>query len=171
MESMGKSDSIITAGGSASRNEKKGYSLVQLVFYVVGFLFVYSGIVKLFDVYVFLSDIYGYAIASPRLGVLLAFFLPHAEILMGLCLIANIIRPGSLLLSILLLAVFCLAQGTVLALGRQVSCGCFGSSTETVNLLTLMRTGLILVVCCLLYYIEMRSHSIVEGEAIQGSAS
>jgi len=168
---MDKVNSITGPGGSAPMNRRKGYFFVQFVFYVIGFLFLYSGIVKLFDIYAFLSDIYGYSIVTPRLGVLLALLLPHAEILMGLGLIANVLRQGSLLLSILLLTLFLVAQGIALSLGLQVSCGCFGSSSETVSLLTLMRTGAIVIVCLLLYYIEMKSHSVVEYKKTLESVS
>lgn len=93
---------------------------------LVGGMFVWSGAAHLANPYYFLSTIYQYELTSAPIGALIASYLPFLELVLAVCLLSNAgLRPAWLVTS-LLLSSFVAVQGSALARGLKISCGCFG---------------------------------------------
>jgi uncharacterized membrane protein YphA (DoxX/SURF4 family) len=117
----------------------------------LGCIFLYSSIAKMRQPYDFLSDVYGFEMSGPKLGMLLAMVLPWLELFVGICLIGGIFVSGALLASIAMGAMFTFAISSALYRGLNITCGCFGSSSGVISYLTLVRSGLILVAAVVAY--------------------
>ncbi|HTM53290.1 MAG TPA: MauE/DoxX family redox-associated membrane protein [Pirellulales bacterium] len=108
---------------------------------LLGFVLLLSAFAHLGNPYFFLTSVYQYQLVSPRVGQLAAMMLPM--LLVGICLVARVMVGGALILASALLAVFMSAQAWAYANGLNMSCGCFGSSTEMVGASTLVRVAAI----------------------------
>ncbi len=117
----------------------------------LGIVFVYSGIIKITRPYDFLSTVFGYEIGGPTLPIPIAALLPFLEVILGVSLLAGVAILGSLLLVMLVLAVFAAAQIFVLINGILASCGCFGTA-EHVSLMTVSRTGALLLLSAFCWF-------------------
>jgi len=125
-----------------------------------GCLFIWSGLLKIRQPYIFLSSIYDYGIVGPKVGILVAMVLPWLEVILGCCLAGGILVSGSFLTVIILFTIFTFNFATVLYQGLKISCGCFGSdSSDVITYLTLMRSCLMLAVCVIAYVLLLISHS------------
>lgn len=93
----------------------------------LGVLFVAASADKLLHPGDFVQVILNYHLAGPALAVWTAALLPWLELLCGLALILNRAASGAALLVTLMLAVFLAAEGSALARGLDISCGCFHS--------------------------------------------
>jgi uncharacterized membrane protein YphA (DoxX/SURF4 family) len=101
--------------------------------FVVGVVFIWSGIIKIVDPLLFAQDVANYRVFPQSLSLLIALGLPWIEVLCGLLLVLGIwVRAASLLLSGLLLAFLILIVTTIVR-GIDVACGCFGSLSHTVD--------------------------------------
>ena len=105
-----------------------------LVFrFVVGVVFIWSGIIKVIAPLLFAQDVANYQIFPQGLAFLIALILPWIEILCGLLLVLGIwSRTASLLISGLLVAFLILLSTTIIR-GIDVACGCFGALSHTVD--------------------------------------
>ena len=121
----------------------------------LGSLFLYSSLPKIRHPYDFLSDVYSYEIVGRQLGLLVAMVLPWAELLTGICLLGGIFVGGALLMSIGMAVMFTFVISWALYQGLNISCGCFGSGTEKITYLTLIRAIGILLASCLAYGITI----------------
>jgi hypothetical protein len=93
---------------------------------LVGGIFIWSGSAHLANPYYFLSTVYQYELTSAPIGAFVAAYLPFLELLLAVCLLSNCCqRPTWVVTSFLLLS-FVAVQGSALARGLQISCGCFG---------------------------------------------
>ncbi|HLW35265.1 MAG TPA: MauE/DoxX family redox-associated membrane protein [Chthoniobacterales bacterium] len=97
---------------------------------ITGGVFVYAGAVKAFDPVQFGLDIDNFKILPWFVSVRLAFFLPWLEILCGVALVLRVLYRGGL--SILTLAVLVFIGATVAAKlrGLDITCGCFGHTSQ-----------------------------------------
>jgi len=112
----------------------------------LGCLFVYSALPKIRQPYDLLHDVYNYEIVGPKLGLLVAMTLPWVELLTAICLLGGIFAVGALFVSIGMAAMFTVVIAWALYQGLNISCGCFGSGTETITYVTLIRAiGIFLV--------------------------
>lgn len=93
---------------------------------IVGGMFVWSGSAHLANPYYFLSTIYQYELTSAPVGVLIASYLPFLELVLAACLLSSICSRPVWLVTSLLLLMFVAVQGSALARGLRISCGCFG---------------------------------------------
>jgi len=93
---------------------------------IVGGIFVWSGTAHLANPYYFLSTIYQYELTSATIGAIVASYLPFLELILAVCLLSNIGRRPAWLITSLLLISFVAVQGSALARGLRISCGCFG---------------------------------------------
>lgn len=102
----------------------------RIVGVIVGGLFVYAGAVKALDPVQFGLDIDNFKILPWFISVRLAFFLPWLEILCGLAVVFRVLYRGGL--SILTLAVLVFIGATVAAKARglDITCGCFGHTSQ-----------------------------------------
>ncbi len=88
-------------------------------------LFIYGGVVKLFDPKAFARTISGYDLVPEALLPVVAIGLPIIETIAGLGLLLDI--QGSLAVIAGLLGMFVLVLGYGISLNLDVDCGCFGA--------------------------------------------
>jgi uncharacterized membrane protein YphA (DoxX/SURF4 family) len=91
----------------------------------LGAFFVYASIDKIWSPAAFARIVYQWQVVGPVPSNLVAVTLPWIELLAGLLLIAGVSRRESALVVALLLVVFLVAAGSVMARGIDVqNCGC-----------------------------------------------
>ena len=91
----------------------------------LGAFFVYASIDKIWSPAAFARIVYQWQVVGPVPSNLVAVTLPWVELLAGLLLIAGVSRRESALVVALLLVVFLVAGGSVMARGIDVqNCGC-----------------------------------------------
>jgi len=94
---------------------------------IVGGVFIWAGLLKIFDPLDFAQNIKNYQIFPQEISFLLALVLPWVEVICGIFLVLGIFRLGSSFLASLLLAVFVILVSVTMARGIDTDCGCFGS--------------------------------------------
>lgn len=98
---------------------------------LLGALFVYAGISKVMDPAQFFLDIQNYdLIPWQPATVALAFYLPWLEIICGVAVIAKPLRAGALMILTTMLLIFTASLAIAWARGLNISCGCFGGSSD-----------------------------------------
>ncbi len=105
----------------------------------LGIIFLYAGLEKIIAPSEFALAIYNYRLLPDGAINLLAVILPWLEVLLACGLIAGSYVRGSSLLSALLFLTFSVALTISLVRGLDISCGCFGGSTGSINWLYLFR--------------------------------
>src|ERR1700676_1435046 len=98
--------------------------------FIVGALFIYAGVLKVFDPTQFAVDIDNYKTVPWFIGVRLAFYLPWLEILCGLALITRRLYLGGLSILAALTSIFIMASVVAKARGLDITCGCFGHASK-----------------------------------------
>ena len=92
---------------------------------VLGGFFVYASLDKIWDPAAFAKIVYQWQVVGPVASNLAAVTLPWIELLAGLLLVAGVWKRESSLVIALLLVVFLVAAGSVMARGIDVeNCGC-----------------------------------------------
>jgi uncharacterized membrane protein YphA (DoxX/SURF4 family) len=92
---------------------------------LLGGFFVYASLDKIWNPAAFAKIVYQWQVAGPVPSNLVAVTLPWIELAAGLLLVAGIWRRESALVIALLLVVFIVAAGSVMARGIDVeNCGC-----------------------------------------------
>ncbi|MEI6350300.1 MAG: MauE/DoxX family redox-associated membrane protein [Verrucomicrobiota bacterium] len=105
--------------------------LRALLAVLMGALFIYAGAAKVTDPARFFADIQNYDLLPWRAAVVaMAFYLPWLEIVCGVGMIFRRFRSGASLVLAGLLVVFIGALALAWARGLNISCGCFGGSSE-----------------------------------------
>jgi putative oxidoreductase len=97
---------------------------------IVGGIFIYAGVMKIFDPVGFANDIDNYKILPWPLTVRLAFYLPWLEILCGVAVILGLLYRGGLLILTMLISIFIIASVIAKARGLDITCGCFGHASK-----------------------------------------
>jgi putative oxidoreductase len=97
---------------------------------IAGGIFIYAGVMKIFDPVGFANDIDNYKILPWPLTVRLAFYLPWLEILCGLAVILGLLYRGGLLILTMLISIFIIASVIAKARGLDITCGCFGHASR-----------------------------------------
>ncbi len=111
---------------------------------MVGGVFVWAGILKVFDPLGFAQDIANYRVFPRGLTFFIALTLPWIEIFCGIFVFAGIFRTaGSLLLSCLLVGFLVLTVSALLR-GLDIDCGCFGSFGRKVDLKLILTDSVLL---------------------------
>jgi uncharacterized membrane protein YphA (DoxX/SURF4 family) len=98
---------------------------------IIGGLFVYASVGKLFNQEAFAKAIYNYKLLPGELVNIFAIIMPYVELFSALFLIFGIYKKGSSFLIGMMLIVFIIALTRAYVLGLDISCGCF--SLETVS--------------------------------------
>lgn len=93
---------------------------------LVGGIFVWSGAAHLANPYYFLSTVYQYELTTAPIGALIASYLPFLELVLAVCLLGGLCRRPTWIVTAALLLTFVAVQGSALARGLRISCGCFG---------------------------------------------
>src|SRR5437762_10999294 len=97
---------------------------------IIGGIFVYAGVLKIFDPVGFANDIDNYKILPWALTVRLAFYLPWLEILCGLAVILGLLYRGGLLILTMLISIFIIASVIAKVRGVDITCCCFGHASK-----------------------------------------
>jgi hypothetical protein len=98
--------------------------------FIVAIVFIYAGVIKVWDPIGFANDIDNYKILPWAVGVRLAFYLPWLEILCGLALITCRLYRGGLSILTALVSIFIVASIVAKARGLDITCGCFGHASK-----------------------------------------
>jgi len=105
--------------------------LLLLFRIIVGFVFIYAGILKISDPAGFSDAINNYDLLPLSFINFFAITLPWIEVVAGLFLLFGIsIKENSFIISVMLVA-FILAIAISLGRGLNIECGCFGTSSGT----------------------------------------
>ena len=132
---------------------------------IVGFVFIYAGILKISDPAGFSDAIKNYDLLPLSFVNIFAIILPWIEVVAGLFLLFGIsVKENSFIISAMLV-VFIL--GIVISLGRglNIDCGCFGTSSGTkVGIIKLVENIILLTFSLLLtkfnsFYLSITSHN------------
>ncbi len=119
---------------------------VLVVRLVLGAMFIASSLPKIRLPYAFLSDIYGYELVGPKIGVLVAMTLPWLELFVGVCLVGGVFVGGALLVSVAMGAMFTFVLASALVRKLDISCGCLSSNAAgKISYLTLIRAIVIML--------------------------
>ena len=106
---------------------------------IVGGVFIYSSIGKLFSPDEFAKIIYNYDILPLFLVNILAIALPYVLFLAGVLLIFGVYKKGNSAIFIGLIFVFLIALIQAYVRGLDINCGCFSLDTTSSNNDILMR--------------------------------
>jgi uncharacterized membrane protein YphA (DoxX/SURF4 family) len=142
-----------------------GKVIVALLRYAVAGVFLYAGVVKVWDfphgqwaTPDFTIAIQHYELLpSPDLAVLLAVYLPCLEIVAALALFVRRLAFGAATAIAGMTALFLAALGSAAARGLDISCGCFGRDEVSPDYRTaLLRDGALLAAALVLLVYEAR---------------
>lgn len=108
---------------------------------LLGGIFLYASYDKILHPQAFTEAVYNYQILPDHLVNLTALVLPWLELLLGLCLIAGVWLPGTILISTGLLTIFVAALVFNQIRGLDIHCGCFSTETSEgpAGILTVIR--------------------------------
>lgn len=109
------------------REHSLGWMLLAIL---IGAVFVYAGVLKVWRPVAFATDIAHFRILSWPLGIRLAFYLPWLEILCGGALIFGWLRTGAVGILTALTVIFIGASIAARLRGIDINCGCFGSASR-----------------------------------------
>lgn len=138
----GRSNKMAMNQRSPSRIGHPASIVLFLARVVLGCVFAWSSIGKIYQPYDFLVNVYDYDLVGPQAGLVVAVVLPWFELCVGIGLLGGVCIGGSLLLGALMGGMFVLAQASVISRSLVIDCGCFGGLTgeETVGYGTLFRS-------------------------------
>lgn len=102
--------------------------------FIVGGIFLVSGLAKIADPVRFLLTLREFQLLPGVLESFLAVYLPWLEFLLGLCVVLGVLHRTSALLIAGLNGFFIVAIGSVMARGIVVDCGCFGLLADVLHL-------------------------------------
>lgn len=106
---------------------KSAWRILELI---VGGTFVYAGVLKVLDPVRFGLDIDNFKILPWFVSVRFAFFLPWLEIWCGLALVFHFLYRGGLSILTVLVVVFIGATVAAKTRGLDITCGCFGHTSQ-----------------------------------------
>lgn len=136
--------------------------------FILGFLFIYSGLQKLSDTDTFLIIVKGYRLIPVSLTSLMAYVLPWIEFGLGSMLFLGLFIRFSALSLGSLLSVFIIAIAANLIRGIDFSCGCFSldlaKNSAQKAVLWLARDAALLITCCIILYLERSSRIVAIRE-------
>ena len=98
----------------------------------MGAYFTYAGGEKLFvsGLDRFAADIGNYSLVGESTAVAIAYILPWAEIVAGICFLLGVLRKGSWLAMLGLVTAFAVAVGSAWWRGMDIRCGCTGGAEK-----------------------------------------
>lgn len=98
----------------------------------MGAYFTYAGGSKIFvsGLDRFVTDIGNYKLVSESMALAVAYTVPWAEIVAGICFMLGILRKGSWLAMLGLVTIFAFAVGSAWWRGMNISCGCTGGAEK-----------------------------------------
>ena len=104
--------------------------------FIVGIIFIYASVYKIYDPCDFAKAINGYKILPPQLINLQAVLLPWMEIICGILIIQGKFSKSASILIIGMLVMFMSAIGFNLLQGVEFDCGCFAAKKDICDSIT-----------------------------------
>ena len=129
----------------------------RIVELVVGGIFIYAGAIKALDPIRFASDIDNYKMLPWMIAAGLAFYLPWLEIFSGLALILRRFYLGGLSILTALVCVFTAATIAAKVRGLDITCGCFGHTSQHWSFPLHLAIDLAILAALLALYFRVRS--------------
>ncbi|HJW38452.1 MAG TPA: MauE/DoxX family redox-associated membrane protein [Candidatus Udaeobacter sp.] len=129
----------------------------RIVDFIVAGIFIYAGVLKVLDPVQFANDIDNYKILPWPISVALAFYLPWLEIFCGLALVVRFLYRGALSILTASIVVFTLATVAAKARGLDITCGCFGHTSQHWSFPAHLATNLGILAALLVLCVSNRS--------------
>ena len=118
---------------------------------LLGFLFIYSGVIKIDDSGYFVKSLDNYKLLPPEFVNFSALLIPAIELIIGAFLLLGIFVKETALIADIMMIVFIAAIITAIVRGLDIECGCFGTSDGTrVGWIKIIENIFILTGCALL---------------------
>ncbi len=137
---------------------------LRLLEIVLGGLFFYAGLLKIYHAYEFAEAVLAYRLLPEPLVGVTAAVLPWLELAGGLFLMVGLKRRSCLLLLGFLSAIFMLVLTITLARGLQIDCGCGLFFQRQVGLAAILEDALFLTWAAGLYWWEVGKEFGGEGQ-------
>jgi len=100
---------------------------------ILGGIFIYAAVPKIYAPQVFFLDVLGYHITGTALAKIIAIWVPWIELISGIGIILNLWYPASLRIVQGLLTLFIIVMIITLIRGITTDCGCFGTAGGQVS--------------------------------------
>ncbi|MBN1633115.1 MAG: DoxX family membrane protein [Ignavibacteria bacterium] len=122
---------------------------------VIGGLFIFASVDKIFDPTEFAKVIKNYDFLPISLVNFPAIIIPYLEFFTGLFLIIGLWKRGSSALIIIMLVFFLIGLGQAYARGLDINCGCFSleNSSSTSDILVRMIEDILMLIAAVLIFI------------------
>jgi putative oxidoreductase len=105
--------------------------MIGIVARGLGIVLVRSALYHIENNYAFLSSVYSFKIVTAGVGLAVAAFLPYLQLTLGVALVvAPRLWRSALWMTAVLFSVYATMQIVTLARGLNISCGCFGPSSD-----------------------------------------
>ncbi|MBN2310486.1 MAG: hypothetical protein JXR94_16045 [Candidatus Hydrogenedentes bacterium] len=141
----------------------KSKTVSEFIAVALGIVFITASWPKLHFPYEFLSGVYSYELVRPAPGLYLSILLPWLELVVGICLVANVLTEGALAISAFLCLVFSVGQILVFSQGLSISCNCFGGGGAAIGYWSIGRTVGLFLLSLAAYWLAFR------GDARKGA--
>jgi cobalt-zinc-cadmium efflux system protein len=131
---------------------------------LLGAVFIYASLDKLFHPLDFARQVAGYQMIPELLLAVVAAVLPFLELITGILLMAGIWTLPALAWIGILLILFMGGIAQAMARGLNIDCGCFStaSNEKDLGLKTLLRDGILLLVWLQLFWHYWRKSKVAE---------
>lgn len=129
---------------------------------VLGGVFIWAGIFKIFDPIGFAKDIANYRIFPHGMSFFLALIMPWIEVICGVFLIVGIYRASNLLILSSILAAFLFLIAITILRGFEIDCGCFGIFSRKVDYKLILLDSALLFFSLSIFSYEKRKDSKIE---------
>jgi len=124
--------------------------------FVLGGIFGYAAVLKIFDPSAFATDIGHYHLLPYPLTLGLALYLPWVELVCAVGLLCRWRERGALLLIALLCGMFFVALASAWFRGLDINCGCFGRSSVASDLPLAVARSLALGLLALFLFVRSK---------------
>lgn len=126
----------------------------------LGLLFLLAGIMKLVDLESFHRDVLAYQILLKQPSAWIAMVLPALETLIGLLLLAGLLRAGCYAAIIAMSTIFGFLHMYTIQRHLNIDCGCFGAVSLGSHVMLVLNIVLLLLALWLL--LDDMRHNVVE---------
>ncbi len=133
---------------------------------LIGGLFIYASIYKVWDPASFAVSVRNYMILPPDYSNLAALTLPWIELVAGVFLILGIETKASAFLTTGMLAVFFGAILYAYSIGLDIDCGCFSSSAGSAGKISpyhIARDSMLLIISFLIIVVDKGDFSVLSA--------
>lgn len=112
---------------------------------VLAGVFIWAGLLKIFDPLGFSQSIQNYRVFPHALSFFIGLVLPWIEVTSGVFLLLGLFRRASSLILSFLLATFLVLIVVTIIRGIDVDCGCFGSLSRQVDYKLILTDSILLL--------------------------